>query len=129
MVYIAALIVGKAVGITQISLNICRYKYGASSFQLIENALIKITTFIKDNNQRVIIDLGTQTNSLSSQHWIDILNDLFEEITELSGSKNINTCNSYASGSTYVMSVSTYLVVVENVSIFMNQEIIYIPLI
>eukprot|EP01084_Bolivina_argentea_P251130 421062_1 len=126
--HIAAIIVGKNVGITQGSLNIpiydypiCRYKYGGCSFQLIENALIKIITFIGDNNnifeypKRILIYLGIQTNGLPSTKWIDILDNLFQQIISLggiiiasAGSKNINGCYSYPGGSPYVISVAAY---------------------
>ncbi len=99
---------------------ICRYSNNGCSFELLEKGLIKIISFIKENNnvnnqKRVIIYLGIQTNGLPLPKWIDILDDLFQQIIEFggiiiasAGSKNINGCYSYPGGSEYVISVSGY---------------------
>ena len=90
--HVAAIAVGKHVGITQGSPSIPLYEYpicrksSGCAFSFIEDALERIITFIQDADdensgdsvmERVIINLSVQTKGLPSSTWVSYLERSF----------------------------------------------------
>lgn len=124
--HVAALAVGKNVGITQGSQGFALYEYpicrikGGCAFSYIEDALEKIITHITDdtdilNPKRVIINLSVQTKGLPSSTYLNYLESLFKQIIDLNGiivasagNRDIDACQSFPGASKYTISVGAY---------------------